>query len=528
MVWRADGPQGGEADKVKFDLVDLFHGRCLDLGCGPQKIFPSKSVIGIDSDKDLGLFGVKANPDLEADCSRLDLFADGSVDVVFSSHLLEHIEDHEAALAEWWRVLRPGGRLILYLPHADWYPNIGMPGANPDHKHDFRNADIAEAMESVSRRSKTFWDLERDDVRSDGLEYSFLQIYRKKHRGDTGNTRRVKLEPKRTMGIVRLGAYGDALWITPVLEALKAQGWHVTVYTQPQGEASLRHDPNIDRLSVQAKGIFGEPPHVPPSVTAELQARYWLHCEKRHERFVNLVGSVERHILPFDADPNFYLPDEQRRRLFDANYVERVHEWAGVPFDAAKVRIKFTPGADELAWAKAEREKRRGPLVMLNPGGSSLPKFWPHAQRFMDLASEAGVGGVLVGDLRANSYEAPPGWEVIGKEWDIRKCFALAALCDVVVGTESAIVNSVANERPLKIVLLSHSTAKNLTRDWDRTIALMPEGLGCYPCHRIHSNWAFCNPVQETRCSACQSALTAEDVAKYAIQWIRGEIREAA
>jgi hypothetical protein len=34
--------------------------------------------------------------------------------------------------------------------------------------------------------------------------------------------------------------------------------------------------------------------------------------------------------------------------------------------------------------------------------------------------------------------------------------------------------------------------------------------------------------VQETRCSACQSALTAEDVAKYAIQWIRGEIREAA
>jgi ADP-heptose:LPS heptosyltransferase len=395
-----------------------------------------------------------------------------------------------------------------------------MPGSNPDHKHDFRNENITAAMEGIARRSASGWVQERDEVRSGGLEYSFLQVYRKTRAAATS---RFEHKPKaaKSLGLVRLGAYGDALWITPILPALKAEGWDITVYTQVQGEASLRHDPNIDRLSVQATGIFGPSPQ-------ELQALYWLWCERKHDRFINLVGTVERHILPFDQDPNFYLPDEQRRRLFDVNYVERVYEWAGVPFDAAKVRVKFTPTEGELAWAHEERRKRQGPFVMLNPGGSSLPKFWPHGQKFMDLCAEAGIGGVLVGDTRECTYEPPKGWEVVGKAWDIRKCYTLAALADVVVGTESAIVNSVAHERPLKIVLLSHSTANNLTRDWERTIAVMPEGLPCYPCHRIHATWTFCARVPETGCSACQSALAAEEVAKYAIQWIGGKIRAAA
>lgn len=42
---------------------------------------------------------------------------DASQDFVFSSHVLEHLEKPEQALAEWWRVLKKGGVLFLYLPH---------------------------------------------------------------------------------------------------------------------------------------------------------------------------------------------------------------------------------------------------------------------------------------------------------------------------------------------------------------------------------------------------------------------------
>lgn len=55
----------------------------------------------------------------DVDC-RVDLtrlaFADASFDLVFASHVLEHIRDDGAALAELRRVLRPGGCAFLPVP----------------------------------------------------------------------------------------------------------------------------------------------------------------------------------------------------------------------------------------------------------------------------------------------------------------------------------------------------------------------------------------------------------------------------
>jgi SAM-dependent methyltransferase len=41
---------------------------------------------------------------------------DAAVDLVYSFNVLEHIEDDAGALAQLRRVLRPGGRLLLYVP----------------------------------------------------------------------------------------------------------------------------------------------------------------------------------------------------------------------------------------------------------------------------------------------------------------------------------------------------------------------------------------------------------------------------
>jgi len=43
-------------------------------------------------------------------------FRDNSLDYVASSHVLEHAPDPVAALAEWYRVLRPGGIVYLVVP----------------------------------------------------------------------------------------------------------------------------------------------------------------------------------------------------------------------------------------------------------------------------------------------------------------------------------------------------------------------------------------------------------------------------
>ncbi len=73
----------------------------------------------------------------DGDAQDLRGLADESFDFVYSSHLLEHLPDHERALRNWWRVLKSGGYLILLLPHRDLYEKKArLPSRfNEDHKH---------------------------------------------------------------------------------------------------------------------------------------------------------------------------------------------------------------------------------------------------------------------------------------------------------------------------------------------------------------------------------------------------------
>lgn len=53
-----------------------------------------------------------------ADVSNLGMYPDSTVDLIYACHVLEHFGRHEfkLVLAEWYRVLRHGGRLRLAVP----------------------------------------------------------------------------------------------------------------------------------------------------------------------------------------------------------------------------------------------------------------------------------------------------------------------------------------------------------------------------------------------------------------------------
>ena len=90
--------------------------------------------------------GVEPHPDLRAEAQRRTAeegvaaefvdgdalalpFEDGSVDVVRSERVFQHLPDPEGALAEIVRVLRPGGRVAI--TDSDWGTAIYFPG-DPD------------------------------------------------------------------------------------------------------------------------------------------------------------------------------------------------------------------------------------------------------------------------------------------------------------------------------------------------------------------------------------------------------------
>lgn len=512
MVWRAEDPQGNEAAKVKFDIVPFVAASGLDLGCGPAKVF--EHFIGIDSGIDTQLFGIAMKPDIVVkDCARLAMFADGATETVFSSHTLEHIEDYQAALAEWWRLVSVGGHLILYLPHCDLYPRIGTPGSNPDHKHDFAPEDIVQAMTGIGCN----WDLLVNETRSQGREYSFLQVYRKTDGVGRGSGA-LQQRPAKSVGIVRPGAYGDSLWGSSIAAAYKEQGYHVTFYTGPNGAELLAHDPNIDRL-VQLRGHW---------FSDEDWILYYLWESKKHDKFVNLIGSVETALLPHPNEMSYYWPLKVRQARMGKNYLEAMHEVAEIAYTP---RQRFFPTEAERTWAREQRQKLfPGPLVAIAPTGSGGPKTWPHVQRFMDMMAARGVYTVVLGEIRQELVPDEKWSCVLGKSLPIRLAMALAQEADVVVGTESAIVNAVAMESNLKVVLLSHSSIENLTRDWTNTMSVEPENLACFPCHRLHRGFEFCAQDPRTGFAACQSMASAERIAEAITPWLKSltEVKEAA
>lgn len=504
-MWLPDDVQGNEAAKIKYEIVRWTRGRGLDLGCGSYKAF--HHFIGVDIRPYDG-----NGPNFITDCSNdLSPFADESMEFVFSSHLLEHIVDTETALREWWRTIAVGGYLILYIPHKMHYPAIGQPGHNPDHKHDFTPGDIIDAMKNVAPD----WDLREDQTRTQYREYSFFQVYEKKAPGSGHSLSCAKPRPSKKAGVVRYGAHGDALWASSILPHLKAEGYHVTMYCEEPGGTMLMADPHIDEFV-----IVGE-----NQVPNNELLMYWMWESTKYDRWINLVGSVENRLLPQPSDGPFFWPPELRNKLMDVNYLETVHEFAGVPMEFHQ---KFYPTDEERAWALKKKNSFDGPVVVVNPTGSSLPKTWPHVQKYAEMMSKGGVHVVVLGDLdipvrrgvKWGEFHASKYTHLIGKQWPIRKAVAFAQQADLVIGVESAIVNAVAFEEMPKIVLLSHSSPENLTKHWRNTIAFEPVGLECYPCHRVHLLWHFCSKEKTIGAAACQTIPTAEKIAEISVKFL--------
>jgi SAM-dependent methyltransferase len=96
--------------------------RVLDIGCGDDKIVPTAEGWDLP----------------QGDGQHLRGLADGSFDVVFSSHFIEHLRDPLEGLLNQWRVLKPGGHLIFLVPDEDLYEQGLWPSLfNTDHKHTY-------------------------------------------------------------------------------------------------------------------------------------------------------------------------------------------------------------------------------------------------------------------------------------------------------------------------------------------------------------------------------------------------------
>ena len=120
-LWSAGGPAAGS--------------KLIELGCGPgfysrklARRFPQISVIGVDrSHSQIRTARERATAESVNNCAfdRVNALAlpsaDASFDVLIASRIFTVLPEHERAVAEMFRVLKPGGRCFIAEPrHAFW------------------------------------------------------------------------------------------------------------------------------------------------------------------------------------------------------------------------------------------------------------------------------------------------------------------------------------------------------------------------------------------------------------------------
>ncbi len=128
------GQEYFEYQKQNVDMGGLINARLfqpfikptdtvLDFGCGSGTI-----LLNLTAGKKIG---IEPNPAARAYCANaskgtisahaaIEEIPDQCVDVAISNHCLEHVPNVVAILRQLFRVLKPGGKIIVFVPIDDW------------------------------------------------------------------------------------------------------------------------------------------------------------------------------------------------------------------------------------------------------------------------------------------------------------------------------------------------------------------------------------------------------------------------
>ena len=109
--------------------------RLLDVGCGSGSHLKSlvnlgcEAVEGVDPDPQAVDLAVRRGLRVQCGTVRSQNYPDSTFDVITMSHVIEHLHDPVDVLKECYRILRPGGKLLVTTPNMDSWGHRMFRGA---------------------------------------------------------------------------------------------------------------------------------------------------------------------------------------------------------------------------------------------------------------------------------------------------------------------------------------------------------------------------------------------------------------
>lgn len=299
--------------------------------------------------------------------------------------------------------------------------------------------------------------------------------------------------------LVRYGAWGDSIIITPLIRAIKKAGHELYMHTSEMGMQVLAGNPNIDKFI----------PYKTSSVPDHKLKSHWEDLAKKEgcDLMVNMCESIERALSFHPIDPMYSWTKSERAKIGDKNFYEYAFE------HAKKQGLDVEPDGfhGELFFTDKEHDEMKclfdqflGKFVILwGLSGSGLNKAYPWVDNVIAdvLRANKEVVFITTGDELCQALEQGEDERVIRKSgrWTVRQSSLACKYADLVVAPDTGLIHASGCFDTPKIGLIGSNSLNNITKHFvnDHSIQADSDIVPCAPCYRLIYQASMQCPIEE-------------------------------
>jgi ADP-heptose:LPS heptosyltransferase len=302
--------------------------------------------------------------------------------------------------------------------------------------------------------------------------------------------------------IIRPGAYGDCIIITPLFRLLKERGYHVIYHCGKRGLDVTKHNPYIDEYIEYTKE--GQKNDNCDQEWKELENKIspaW--CR-------NFAESIEVNISVHPKSAAYNYPKNEQLPRVKQNFYDATMIWAGLEERGLRPELFFDK-QEERDIQKYLRPKSFN--IVWGLAGSGHHKAYPWVDYVIGelIKNYPNIHIITVGDERCQilEYNKPhPLITSLSGKTSWRESMLLTKFADLVVSPDTGILHASGAFSTPKIGILGHTTKQNITKYFknDYSLEAIEEECECAPCNKlIYDNKLQCPIDNLNGASWCMS-----------------------
>jgi len=277
--------------------------------------------------------------------------------------------------------------------------------------------------------------------------------------------------------ILRYGAYGDLIYMLPIIDRMKADGKDLYLHTGIRGMDVFREDTRFTSVLVSNPATAEQMQEV---IEKDILA-------VNPDEIVNLSDTMETSLIPTRDQDSFHWPVEKRRKFTRGeSFYSMGLQVAG--YDRGQGCGTVVYAEEELAWADRWRETHRDEfIVMMTVSGSNAQKRFPFARELgrniLDRYPDAIL--YLMGGEKEKAKKFSFGDHRTYPVFDIafRQALLMTRYADYVVGPETGLMVAAGMWGTPKTMLCTSSSVFQCTDGQKNDFSLQAD-ISCSPCLR--------------------------------------------